>query len=195
MSYIFVGLGNPGEEYEGTRHNTGRLLLEWFGKSLGAEWKEDKKLKIKSSKVKIGKETVIFLLPDTFMNKSGEAVKKFVTSQKSAEKLVVIYDDLDLPFGKAKISFNRSSGGHRGLESIIKVVKTEKFARIRVGISPVTVSGKMKKPSGEEAVTKTILGKFKPEEIAQLKKLSKKVNIALETFVSKGLERAMTEFN
>ncbi|KKR32173.1 MAG: Peptidyl-tRNA hydrolase [Parcubacteria group bacterium GW2011_GWF2_39_8b] len=206
MSYIIVGLGNPGEEYSETRHNTGRMLLEWFGKAHGAPvlsgveggWKVDKKLTADVAKVKVGKQTITLVLPNTFMNNSGKSVKALfplgVTSGK-AEKLLVIYDDLDLPFGKAKISFNKSSGGHKGLESIIKAIKTEKFARIRIGISPITPTGKIRKPSGEEAVTKVILGKFKPDELTQLKKLSKKVNLALETFVTSGLEKARQEFN
>ena len=195
MAYIFVGLGNPGTEYEETRHNTGRMLVSAFGKIHGAEWKIDKKINAQVSKVKVGKTLVTLVLPETFMNNSGKSVKFFVTSIKSAEKMIVVYDDLDLPFGTAKISFNKSSGGHRGLESIIKNIKTEKFARVRIGISPATTSGKIKKPKGEDAVTKVILGKFKPDELTQLKKLSKKVNEALETFVSEGLEKAMTGFN
>ncbi|KND47775.1 MAG: peptidyl-tRNA hydrolase, PTH1 family [Parcubacteria bacterium C7867-006] len=195
MAYIIVGLGNPGDEYKETRHNTGRMLVELFGKSLDAEWKLDKKLNATVAKVKVGKTPVTLVLPETFMNNSGKSVKPLVTSVKSAEKMMVIYDDLDLPFGVSKISFNKSSGGHRGLESIIKSIKTEKFARVRVGISPTTPSGKIKKPKGEDAVTKVILGKFKDEEIKELKKLSKGVNEALEVFVSDGLEKAMTGFN
>lgn len=195
MSYIFVGLGNPGEEYKETRHNTGRMLVLWFGKANDAEWKFDKKLNANVSKIKLGKNFVTLVLPDTFMNNSGKSVKSLITSIKSAEKLMVLYDDLDLPFGTSKISFNKSSGGHKGLESIIKNIKSEKFARVRVGISPKTPSGKMKKPIGEEAVTKVIMGKFKPDEITILKKLSKRINEALETFISEGLEKAMTSFN
>ncbi len=195
MSYIFVGLGNPGGEYENTRHNTGRILLTMFGKQYDAEWKVDGKLSAQVAKIKVGKSPVTLVLPDTYMNNSGKSVKPLVTSIKGAEKLVVIYDDLDMPFGNSKISFNKSSGGHRGLESIIKAIKTEKFARVRVGISPKTPTGKMKKPSGEDAVMKVIMGKFKPEETTELKKLSKKINIALETFVAEGLERAMTNYN
>lgn len=195
MSYIFVGLGNPGAEYEETRHNTGRILVEMFGDSLGVEWKSDKKLNARVGKVKVGKTPVTLVMPETFMNNSGKSVKPLVTSIKSAEKLLVIYDDLDLPFGTNKISWNKSSGGHKGLESIIKSIKTEKFARVRVGISPVTPSGKIKKPKGEEAVTKVIMGKFKEDEMKELKKLSKKINEALEIFVSDGLEKAMTGFN
>ncbi len=195
MAYIFVGLGNPGEEYKETRHNTGRMLVEWFGKSLNAEWKLDKKINATTAKVKVGKTPVTLVLPETFMNNSGKSLKPFVTSAKSAEKLLVIYDDLDLPFGTNKISFNKSSGGHKGLESIIKNIKTEKFSRVRVGISPTTPSGKIKKPKGEDAVTKVILGKFKDEELKELKNLSKKVSEALEVFVSEGLEKTMTGFN
>jgi PTH1 family peptidyl-tRNA hydrolase len=113
MSYIFVGLGNPGEEYKQTRHNTGRMLLEWFGKSHDAEWKLDKKLNANVTKIKLGSKPVTLVLPETFMNNSGKSVKPLVTSVKSAEKMIVIYDDLDLPFGTNKISFNKSSGGHR----------------------------------------------------------------------------------
>ncbi len=195
MSYIFVGLGNPGEEYTETRHNTGRMLVEWFGKTHNAEWRADKKLHAHVAKVKVGKSIVTLVLPNTFMNNSGKAVKPLVETPKKAEKLVVLYDDLDLPFGTSKISFNRSSGGHKGVESIIKSIKTQAFVRVRVGISPVTSSGKTKKPSGEEAVTKVIMGKFKSDEIIALKKFSKKVNEALEIFISEGLEKAMTGFN
>lgn len=195
MSYIFVGLGNPGEEYEKTRHNTGRLVLDYFGKEFDAEWKYDKKLNAQIFKTKIGKSSVTLVLPDTFMNNSGKAVKSLVSSVKAAEKLVIIYDDLDLPFGKSKISFNKSSGGHRGLESIIKNIKTEKFVRIRVGIAPTNGTGKIRKPQGEENVKKYILGQFKPEELAELKKISKRVSEALKTFITDGLNIAMNGFN
>lgn len=196
MSYIFVGLGNPGEEYEKTRHNTGRMLLEFFAKEVEApEWKTDGKLNARVTKVKVGKSPVTLVLPETFMNNSGKSVKPLITTIKGAEKLVVIYDDLDLPFGTNKISFNKSSGGHRGVESIIKALKTEKFARVRVGIAPTSPTGKIRKPQGEDKVMKHILGQFKPEEMLGLKKLSKKVTSALTTFVTSGLEKAMTEFN
>lgn len=195
MAYIFVGLGNPGEQYQNTRHNTGRILLEWFGKSLDVDWREDKKINALTSKVKVGKSSVTLILPNTFMNNSGKSLKSLVPNVKSAEKLMVIYDDLDLPFGTNKISFNKSSGGHKGLESIIKNIKTEKFARVRVGISPTTSGGKIKKPQGEEQVTKVIMGKFKEDEIRELKKLSKKVKSALEIFVEDGVQKAMTIFN
>jgi peptidyl-tRNA hydrolase, PTH1 family len=92
-----------------------------------------------------------------------------------------------------KMSFNRSRGGHRGVESIIRSIKTEKFVRIRMGISPTTPSGKMKKPKGDAAVEKCIMGEFKKPELDVLKKLSKKICESLETFVEHGLSRAMSE--
>jgi PTH1 family peptidyl-tRNA hydrolase len=195
MAYIFVGLGNPGNEYDETRHNTGRILVTLVGKAFDAEWKSDKKLNSTVAKIKIGKTPVTLVLPDTFMNNSGNSIKQLVPSSKAAEKLLVFYDDLDLPFGKNKISFNRSSGGHKGLESIIKSIKTEKFARIRVGISPKTSSGKTKKPSDEGAVTKLIMGRFKEDEMKEIKKLSKKLVETVEVFISDGVQKAMTVFN
>ena len=144
---------------------------------------------------KSGKVNAKFVYLDTFMNKSGLGVAKVVKSKSAAEKLIVIYDDLDLALGTLKISYNRSSGGHRGVESIIKALKTESFIRIRIGISPATPSGKLKKPKGESAVEKHILGEFKKPELEILKKVFKKAEGAVETIVEHGLTQAMTEFN
>ena len=173
---LVVGLGNPGKEYENTRHNTGRILVGIIEKKL-----EDQKIK--------------FITPDTFMNNSGKAVAPLIKSKKDLENLVVIYDDVDLPLGKIKISFNRSSGGHNGLGSIIKHLKTEEFLRIRIGISPTTPTGKIKKPKGEEAMLKFLLGEFKKPELEILKKLSKTVAEAVETIFSESKEKAMSLYN
>ena len=194
--YVIVGLGNPGEEYNETRHNTGRMMLDVFQKKAEfSDWKVDKKLNAIVSEGKVGKNKAILLKPETFMNNSGNSLKTLITSKKKAEELVVIHDDLDIPFGSFKISFNKSSGGHRGLESIIKVIKTQEFVRIRVGITPALASGKMKKPSGEEAVIKHILGKFKNPEQEVLKKVSKKIAEALAVLIADGRQKAMGDFN
>lgn len=194
--WTIVGLGNPGKEYEDTRHNTGRIVLRNFLKTFDiADPVYSKKYQGLFSEGKIGKETVVVLFPETFMNKSGVSVGTLVKSVKKAEQLIVVYDDLDLPLGTIKISFNRSSGGHRGLQSIIKNLKTEAFIRVRVGISPITPSGKIKKPKGEIAVDKFIIGTFKPSEEVELKKVSKKVTNIIETVIVYSLERAMSEFN
>lgn len=193
---LIAGLGNPGKEYEETRHNVGRIVLEMIAKSNDwGDWKDDIKLKSKRIKGEITGEKFDFLSPDTFMNNSGVAVSKIIDDKKKLKNLVVIYDDMDLPFGSLKISFNRSSGGHNGLESIIKKVKSQEFVRIRVGVSPHTPTGEMKKPKGEQAVLKFLLGKFKEDEMKELKKLSKKVSEILVSLSKDGKDKTMSIFN
>ncbi len=177
---LVVGLGNPGKEYENTRHNTGRILVPLIEKCLE---KMGSKQKIK------------FLTPDTFMNNSGKVVAPFIKNKKDLASLVVVYDDIDLPLGKIKISFNRSSGGHNGVGSIIKHLKSEEFLRIRVGISPTTPKGVVKKPKGEEAVLKFLLGEFKKPELETIKKESKKISEAIETIFTESKDKAMSLYN
>lgn len=196
MAWVIVGLGNPGEEYQGTRHNTGRMALEFFALQMKfGDWKEDRSSKAHIASGMVGKTAVVLVAPDTFMNKSGAAVLKFVKSQKAAERMVVIYDDLDLPLGSLKLSFNRGSGGHKGVESIMKAVKTKKFTRVRVGVSPETADGKLRKPQGEKDVVDFILSKFKSAELDEMKKVLKKVAGALEAVVVDGPQVAMNQFN
>lgn len=196
MSFLIVGLGNPGEEYELTRHNVGRIILESFAKKNGfSDWVSDRKTKALLSKGLVGKTKVNLLEPETFMNKSGLSVKPLVTSKKKAEKLIVIYDDLDLGIGDFKISWNKGSGGHKGVESIIKSIKTKEFIRIRIGVSPVTPSGKLKKPKGEDKVLNLIMKDFRKPDMDKLKKVSKQVNEVLETIIKEGRVMAMNKFN
>lgn len=196
MAWVIVGLGNPGEEYDMTRHNAGRMALDFFAKNLKfGDWKEDKKAKAHIASGMVDKIAVALVAPDTFMNKSGNAVAKFVKTQKAAERLIVVYDDLDLPLGVMKLSYDRGSGGHRGLESIMRAVKTKKFTRVRIGISPSTAAGAIKKPEGERTVNNFILTKFKSHELAEMKQIFKRVAHALEAVVLDGREKAMNEFN
>jgi PTH1 family peptidyl-tRNA hydrolase len=193
---LIVGLGNRGEEYAKTRHNAGRIILEYIAKTQDfSEWKNDMKTKSLRAKGEIEKEKLDFMLPETFMNNSGNAVAPVIDGPKKLKNLVVIYDDLDIPVGSIKISFNRSSGGHNGLESVIKRVKSREFVRIRVGVSPHTPTGKLKKPSGEAAVLKFLLGVFKDDELKELKKLSKKITEILVCLSADGKDKAMTLFN
>lgn len=191
MKFVLVGLGNPGNEYAHTRHNAGRIALETLAQKEKIEWREDKKAK--ATVASWNGHTLV--LPDTFMNKSGSAVGKYVKSVKAAKNMVVLYDDLDLPLGKIKISFARSSGGHNGLASVARAVKTDEFIRVRIGVSPSTATGKTKKPSGEEKVLKYILGKFSPKDEMELKKVLKRVHEALAVIVESGHVAAMNKFN
>ncbi len=196
MSIIFIGLGNPGKEFENTRHNAGRMILERAAKSWEADdWKLDKKLSALKTSAKVGKKSVMMILPETFMNLSGKSVKPLVTSVKKATDLVVLQDEMDLPIGTFKISFNRGSGGHKGVESIIKSIKTPAFTRVRIGVSPHTPSGKIKKVNGDGKVINFIVGPFKPAELDEFKKVSKKIIEALEVIIEEGKDRAMNQFN
>jgi len=196
MQYLIVGLGNPGEEYVETRHNAGRMVVEAFRKKNDfPEWTLDKSLKALVSKGAWGKDKVVLLMPDNFMNVSGKSVAPLVKNAKDAERTLVVYDDLDLPIGGMKMSFNRSSGGHKGVESIIKALKTKAFARLRVGICPTTPTGKPRKPKGEEAFLDFIVGPFKKAELDEIKKVAKKGADALGYFLEDGREIATGKIN
>lgn len=196
MPYIIAGLGNPGDEYTNTRHNTGRMVLDM----LRREYSKDdlifnKKINALTANAKIGREKVMLVAPETFMNNSGKAVASLVKSVKAASKLIVIYDDFNLPLGRIRISFNRSSGGHNGLESIIKAVKTEAFIRIRIGVAPEKANGTAKTPHGDEKINKFILGPYKDDEMKELKKVGKRVVEAMEVIVKEGKDKAMSIYN
>ena len=191
-----VGLGNPGEEYKESRHNVGRIILEKFRKKFDfSDWEFDKKSQSLVSEGKVGKTEAKLILPETYMNRSGGSVKKFVTSKKKVQDLVVVYDEIDLPLGITKIVFNRGSGGHKGIESVMRSLGTKEFTRLRVGISPSTPSGKIKKPKGEQKVVDFVLGKFSKREQETLKKIQKKMVEALEALVTEGRATAMNRFN
>jgi peptidyl-tRNA hydrolase, PTH1 family len=193
--YYVIGLGNPGEEYEKSRHNAGRLAVEKLRKDLDLpEFEFDKKAKALVSK---GKK-IVLALPETFMNKSGASARYFIKSTKAAQNLIVVYDDMDLPLGTIKIVYNRGSGGHKGLESVARAVKTKEFTRVRIGVSPSTTKGRAKKPSGDnkdDKVLNFILGKFKPTEEPELKKILKKASEAIQCLVEEGRDRAMNMYN
>lgn len=192
MSLVVVGLGNPGKEYEHTRHNAGRMAVEALVKKEGFE----ELVFNKTANALVGKgvvvgEKVTFVLPETMMNLSGKAVAPFVKSVKAAKQLLVLHDDLDLPLGTIKMTFGRGSGGHKGVESIMRAIKTKDFARIRIGISAENKKHEVKKVTGEEKVIKHVIGKFKPAEEAALKKVLQKAVKASELFASDGIEAAM----
>lgn len=194
MTLVIAGLGNPGKEYEKTRHNSGRSAVAYVGAQEGFDaFVFNKTANALVSKGSIGGENAVLVLPETRMNLSGKAVSAFVKSPKAAKSLVVIHDDLDLPLGTIKMAFGRGSGGHKGVESIMRAIKTKDFARIRIGISGIGKQHQAKKVSGEEKVIKHVIGKWKPEEQATLKKIFKKVAETVHIFAEKGVETA-TQF-
>jgi PTH1 family peptidyl-tRNA hydrolase len=209
MTYIIAGLGNPGAEYENTRHNAGRIILDAIRKEYSKDdFEFNKKLNALSVEAKIGKEKVLLIAPETFMNLSGKSLAPVVKTKstkilvgekkvsiKAADDLLVIYDDFQLPIGRMKISYNKSSGGHNGLESVIRSIKTEAFPRLRIGTAPEKKNGDAKILRGDDVIEKFILGKFKEEEMKILKKMAKKAVQVAEIWVKEGRERATNVAN
>lgn len=197
MAYVIIGLGNPGGEYAKTRHNAGRMALELLA---SVEGFEDFKLKkLAHANVSTGMldgEKVTLVIPEVAMNLSGKAAPVFVKSVKAAHKLLVVRDDLDLPLGTLKMTvYGRGSGGHKGVESIMRALKTKEFAQLKIGISGQTPKGKTKKPNSEEKVITHVIGKFSPTEEPVLKKTLKKSAESIRLFVTDGIEKAMLATN
>ncbi len=185
--YLVVGLGNPGEQFSGTRHNIGRETVRAAQRKFGfPEFATHKKMNTFVSEGTIGKERIAFLLPETFVNKSGNAVAPALRLYKVKPKnLILIHDDVDILLGGTKLSFGKSSAGHKGVESVMRAVKTKNFWRMRIGVQ------KKRRVPGEDLV----LQKFRSDELTIMKKVIKKSLAALETIVTAGPERAMNEFN
>jgi len=171
MHFYILGLGNPGEEYEATRHSVGRLCVQELARAYKfSDWKLYKNKKIETAKGAIkGAETSLIII-DEFMNASGRfggpAIKSGVP-----KRAIIVHDDLDLPIGSFKVSYGRGSGGHKGVESLIKNLKTKNFWRVRIGISPKTPSGKIKKITDKKKVGDYVLGVFPMTEINILNKI------------------------
>ena len=192
MALVIVGLGNPGKEYEKTRHNIGRDAALLIAKRKGFDdFIFNKTANAFVSKNVIAEKNSTIVLPETFVNLSGRAIASFVKSPKTAKDLVVIHDDLDLPLGTIKMVFGRGSGGHKGVESVMRIIKTKNFARIRIGISAEGKKHQTKKVSGEEKVIKHVIGKWKPNEEIVLRKTLKKVVDTVHLFASDGVASAM----
>ena len=194
--FLIVGLGNPGEKYEKTRHNAGRLVLEYFMENnYFSSWEKDKFANALYTKGEVLGQEVGLLSPETFMNNSGQSV---VYAQKNneidSENIIVIYDDLDLPLGEFKISFDKGAGGHNGIKSIENHLKTKKFIRIRVGISPTSIFGNMKRPGSGKA-EKFVLGGFSTTDFKKLEKVSGEISEALDVIIKNGRVKAMNKFN
>lgn len=185
--YLIAGLGNPGEKFKNTRHNIGREVCEAFRKKQGwPNFNFSKKFNAEISEGKIGKEKTLLACPNTFMNKSGQAVSLVAGFYKiKPENVFAIHDDSDIELGRAKLSFGRHSAGHKGVESVIKSLKTINFWRFRIGV------GAKKHKEAE----KIILRKFTPKETVLVKKIVKKTIEAIIETVEKGPGIAMNSYN
>mgnify|MGYP003418488198 CR=1 FL=1 len=196
MQWIIVGLGNPGGAYAKTRHNVGRMVLEEFRIFAALpEWEYQKSSDALLSRGEVLGQQVVLVLPETFMNASGKSLTSLVKSPAQAAQTIVLHDDIDLPIGTWKISFDRGSGGHNGIKSLMETLKTNAFIRVRIGIAPRDASGVTQKPKGEEAVSSFVLGKFRPEEREQIESLIPAIEKGMLSILSEGREVAMQEWN
>ncbi len=183
--HLIIGLGNP-EKYKNTRHNIGKKIVKSFAKDFYfPEFQLNKVFLAKTSK----KENTILALPTTFINNSGKSVKKLSDQfiKDSFKKIWIIHDDLDLPLGKIRISYNSSSGGHNGVKSIINHLGSKEFIRFRIGIK----NKDLEKMDPKDFV----LQKFKSDEKKLLKESIKKAKQALNTALKKDIDSAMQEYN
>lgn len=176
--YLIVGLGNPGKEYQETRHNVGFQFLDFLIKEMGAsDFQPEKKLMVETADGKLNGQKVILAKPQTYVNKSGEAVKKIKTYYKiRLENIIVIHDDLDVPFGSTKLTPGSGPGGHKGIKSIIGQLKTEKIPRLKIGLANSKLKlarGQKSDQKRKEMVTDFVLSKFTPAEKNKLKEVFK----------------------
>ena len=184
--WVVVGLGNPGRRYSGTRHNVGFTFIKRVAKS----WNVKLRKRIffsKAVEVKRKKYKVLLGMPQTYMNRSGVAVKQIVKGRGiKPEHLIVVFDDLDVPLGDVRIRKGGGAGTHRGMSSIVQEIQTNKFPRIRIGIGPSI--------PGEDA-TEYVLSFFNKAEKPLLEESLKKAQEALEMILNGEVEKAMNMYN
>jgi len=194
MFYI-VGLGNPGAQYQNTRHNVGWLVLDAWLAQVGLPTLYDSaKLSGRVTEGFLYNEEVTVLYPNTFMNQSGASVQKLVPKGAEAQ-LIVVYDDVAIPLGEIKVSVGRGDGGHNGIKSIVSSVGTKDFIRVRVGICPKSFwTGAPKRPVGAK-LPKYVLTPFTRRELGEMETVSAHVGEALKLIIEKGVSEAMNQFN
>jgi PTH1 family peptidyl-tRNA hydrolase len=184
--YLIAGLGNPGAQYEHTRHNIGLEAVEQWGKSLGATL-EGLHFRSKHTLVDYRGNKIVLLCPLTFMNLSGESVRDCIHHYDlEIDKLLVLHDDLDLPLGKIKVVRNGGAGGHKGVSSIIHLLGSSEFSRVKIGIG---------RPRHGEAVADYVLSCFYDDEEKLAEKVIRMAMKASETFVLEGVQAAMNHIN
>ena len=185
MKYLIVGLGNIGDEYAGTRHNIGFMMLNAFADAQGATW-VDKRYGF-VAKCRVKNAEMVLLKPSTYMNLSGNAVRYWLQQEKiTVENMLVLVDDLNLPFGTIRIRKQGSNGGHNGLGNIQSVLGTENYARVRFGIGNNFSRG---------AQCNFVLGKWTEEEQKLLPERLKITSEIIPSFCLQGMDRTMNLYN
>ncbi len=184
---LIVGLGNPGSEYEATRHNVGWMVIDAFAKKFRIELDHHEKNCMTGSG-RVAGGAVMVARPLTFMNLSGDAVKLLVNAYlESTDDLMVVVDDVDLPLGRLRIRPNGSAGTHNGMRSLVESLATERFPRLRFGVRGATY--------GENRLRDYVLDEFSADELPIVERSIARAVDALLLFARGDLRRAMNEFN
>jgi len=185
MKYLIAGLGNMGAEYDNTRHNIGFEVVDYLAESFDVSFKNDTQGDLATFKHK--GRTFILLKPSTFMNRSGKAVRYWLQKEKiDKENLLVIIDDLNLPFGKIRLRGKGSAGGHNGLKSIDQLTGGNNYARLRIGIGDDFYKGQQ---------VDYVLGKWSPKEQEKLPEIIERAAETVKAFGTIGLQYTMSQFN
>lgn len=187
VEYLIAGLGNPGLQYEGTRHNAGYMVVDKLGEKLGFDIK---RMKFKSlcGDVSIGGKHCVVLKPTTYMNNSGQAIAEAMNFYKlDIDHVIIVYDDISLEPGRLRIRRKGSDGGHNGIKSIIHLTGEDTFPRIKMGVG--------KKPHPKYDLADWVLGHFSDEDKEKMDKAAENACEALELMVSGKTDEAMNKFN
>lgn len=187
-AWLLAGLGNPGSEYAGTRHNAGFMVLGRLGERWRADWHEDKKFRAKIAHVDRNRRRLILCQPLTYMNASGEAVGGVARFYRiPPERVLIVVDDADLAFGGIRLRPRGRSGGHHGLDSVEQHLGTSHYARLRIGIAG--------RPAGPREITGYVLAPFGRDEMEVLDRVLTSACDQVECWLDHGIGPAMNRFN
>lgn len=184
--FIVIGLGNPGDKYKATRHNVGFNVIDCLADRNNVVLNKIKHKAI-IGETRIDGEKVILIKPQTYMNRSGESVIDIYNFYKvPIENIIVIYDDIDIPFGSLRIKPRGSAGSHNGMKSVIYHLQSDNFPRVRIGIG---------RPEEGQDLAHYVLGGFNKEERAVIDSTIEKAAKAVEKIITEGINKAMNEYN
>ncbi len=185
--WLIVGLGNPGLQYENTRHNVGFMAADLFMKENGGEFNKNK-MQAVFGECKIGKNRILVAKPQTFMNNSGSAVSAIAKFYKiPTERIIIIFDDISLDVGKLRMRRKGSHGGHNGMRDIIELLGNDNICRIKIGVGA--------KPHPDYDLANWVLSKFPKEDTENLEKALQKASASIKEIITKGIDSAMNKYN